>query len=172
MLANICDRCGGFDADLYIIEQQCSLGSCQKAHKNAETISEEAQTIALKLEELHETLEDTAHDFLVDHLLQAVEDHGWNYAHIGNDMIELRRYTPAGEDFSIAVSRNDAVCDVFSRCINFDEEDHVSMWLQGKQAGVNGVPDWDTLVVDANEIHNMLWELYNVLEVAKTEFYA
>ena len=172
MLANICYQCGSFDADLYVINQQCLPESRQKVIRTAEMISEEAQTIALKLKYLQEALEDVANDFLVDHLLQTAVNHGWNHDFIGNDMIELGQYTPAGEDFSIVVNRHTPVQDASAACFDFDEEDHVFMWLQAKRNGINGVPDLHTLVEDADAIHEMLLELRNAMEAAETEFYA
>ena len=56
MLTSICDQCSGFDADLYILEQQCLPVSCQKASINDETISKEDQPIALKLEYLNNSM--------------------------------------------------------------------------------------------------------------------
>lgn len=77
---------------------------------------------------------------------------------------DLRKASPAGEDFSISVSLDNLVDEVRSASDDFNVEEHVHMLLDAKNAGLSGVPDVRTLVEDAEAIQEMLEELATALE--------
>lgn len=90
--------------------------------------------------------------------------------YINDDGIEFGKYSPAGEDFLfyIEVKDNDSVGDVVNRvkeyADDFDEEEHIEMWVKVRiHSSVNGVPSIKVLVKDAEDIYDMLQELANTL---------
>lgn len=82
---------------------------------------------------------------------------GWN----------LQKYSPAGEDFNFSICHNNdvrkALQEISEYAENFDEEEHINMWLEAKRNNVRGIPCIKELVADAEEISNMLMELSNYL---------
>lgn len=76
---------------------------------------------------------------------------------------ELSQYSPAGEDFSFGVCHNNdyekAIEDIKDYANNFDEDEHIEMWIEARHNGVAGVPSTRELVEDAKDIHEMLKEL-------------
>lgn len=93
------------------------------------------------------------------------EDLGWNVT-VYEDDVELRKASPAGEDFSISVSPDNLPDSVRTAAENFDVDDHVYMMLDAKRSGLSGVPDARTLVDDAEAIQEMLDELADALKRA------
>ena len=78
-------------------------------------------------------------------------------------------YSQAGEDLEFVEfydSLDELPMKLFERYQDFDTEEHVKMWLEGKSNGVGGVPDVETLVKDANWIENFLLELSEALRDA------
>lgn len=80
---------------------------------------------------------------------------------------DLRKVSPAGEDFGFFVSLENIVEDVKNYALNFDTEEHIQMWVEAKFEGVSDVPSVRELVEDADAIKEMLQELYNNLESVK-----
>lgn len=80
-------------------------------------------------------------------------------------------FSDAGEDLEL-IEFYDNLCEIpdklFERYEDFDVEEHVSMWLEGKQNGVRCVPDVETLVKDAKWIENFILELAEALRDALT----
>lgn len=93
------------------------------------------------------------------------EDLGWNVT-VYEDDVELRKTSPAGENFSISISSDSLPDSVRGAAENFDIDDHVYMMLDAKRSGLSGVPDVRTLVDDAEAIQEMLDELADALERA------
>lgn len=89
----------------------------------------------------------------------ALEENDWR-VNVDGDEIELFWNTPAGEDFSVYI---DDDTDLFGVAQDFDEDEHVTNWLDAKASGVGGVPSARELVEDADAIHDKLWELYNIV---------
>ena len=80
--------------------------------------------------------------------------------------VEFSQYSPAGEDFSFYVfydDLTDLTHELYTYWQDFDVEEHVKMWLDAKQNGVDDVPDVVTLVEDARAIESMLEELYDAV---------
>ena len=94
----------------------------------------------------------------LDKLRDICEEHGWSFDD-SDDFIELRRYSPAGEDCSFTISKETPVCDIEQEYEYFNIEDHVHMWLDAKKNGVKDIPDIETLLIDAGKIEEMLFEL-------------
>ena len=81
-------------------------------------------------------------------------------------LVEFRQYSPAGEDFSFYVfydDLTDLTHELYTYWQDFDVEEHVKMWLDAKQNGVDDVPDVVRLVEDARAIESMLEELYDAV---------
>ena len=102
-------------------------------------------------------------------LVDKAEKIGWT-VYIDECGWDFRQYSPAGEDFSFFVSKSDVhseedmVREIRSCANDFDTEEHVQMWLEGRRNGVSGVPDLKTLTKDADDIKLMLNELASALE--------
>lgn len=88
------------------------------------------------------------------------DEYGW----------EFGQPSPAGEDFSFYVNKDGVgnaaslAHEIRQYANNFDIEEHVAMWLDGKCAGTQGVPDIKTLVEDADDIKEMIDELASQFE--------
>lgn len=102
-------------------------------------------------------------------LVDKAEKIGWT-VYIDEDGWDFGQYSPAGEDFSFFVSKNDVhsaedmAREVRSYANDFDAEEHAQMWLEGRRSGVSGVPDLKTLIKDADDIKLMLNKLASALE--------
>lgn len=81
----------------------------------------------------------------------------------GDGRVELGKYSPAEEDFSICVNVENFPQAVAEYAEGFDPDDHVEMWIQAKREGVDGVPALKVLVRDAEDIKEMLNELAEAL---------
>lgn len=93
-------------------------------------------------------------------LVSVCESLGWIvYEDEESGEVELRKHSPAGEDFSFMVDADSFVGDVGVYYESFDVDEHVEMWIEAKRSGVSGVPSIKALVHDAEEIENMLEEL-------------
>lgn len=78
----------------------------------------------------------------------------------GDEAIELRKYSPAGEDFSFIIDGTaDLVEEVKKYAADFDVDEHVTLWLNAKREGISGVPSVIELVDDASAIDQMIREL-------------
>lgn len=77
--------------------------------------------------------------------------------------VEIEKYSPAGEEFIICVDVNDFPKSVFEHAESFDEDEHIAMWIEGRENGTAGVPSTRELVHDAEEIKRMLQELSDAL---------
>lgn len=102
-------------------------------------------------------------------LVDKAEKIGW-IVYIDECGWDFRQYSPAGEDFSFFVSKSDVhseedmVREIRSCANDFDTEEHVQMWLEGRRNGVSGVPDLKTLTKDADDIKLMLNKLASAME--------
>ena len=76
------------------------------------------------------------------------ENRGWSVTDTGDGNIELEKYSPAGEDFLIAVGEEGFVDNVKAYAASFDQEEHIEMWIEARHNGVNGVPSIKELVED------------------------
>lgn len=86
----------------------------------------------------------------------------WSVYECGDGNIELGKYSPAGEDFSICVGAENFVDNVKEYAASFDQEEHIEMWVSARRT-VRGVPSIKELVKDAEDIDKMLKELAEAL---------
>ena len=93
----------------------------------------------------------------------------WSVTDDGNGNIELEKYSPAGEDFSICVGAENFVDNVKEYAASFDQEEHIEMWISARRSGTRGVPSIKELVKDAEDIDAMLKELAEALFAAELE---
>lgn len=120
-------------------------------------------------------------------LLETVEGLDWSYTiyqepegtyngwhRNERNYVELEKYSPAGEDFSIIIDfdMGDPV-DSFMNNLkeyseDFDVDEHVEMWLPSR--GKGGCPrSISELVEDAEDIRDMIVELWEILDSKHVE---
>ena len=100
--------------------------------------------------------------------VDAAENLGWRVDEDFDDtLVEFAQGTPAGEDFSFTVSKDNIAHEVAQYAADFDEDEHIEMWLEAKRTGVAGVPSARVLVQDAKEIQEMLYALADELNKKK-----
>lgn len=98
-----------------------------------------------------------------------LEAHDWKI-YDGGTSWEIEQYSPAGEDFVFCIqhdkSLEKAVEQICEYAMNFDQEEHIAMWLEARTVDDNrmNVPSPSELVEDAKEIQGMLDELDYVLD--------
>lgn len=82
--------------------------------------------------------------------------------------IEIENCSPAGEDLIEQIDLTKPIKEQVWEIYNdFDEDEHVEMWVEARRNGVNGVPSIRELVQDADEIKRMYEELaIRISEVA------
>lgn len=83
----------------------------------------------------------------------------WHFYKSGDDCVELCKQSPAGEDFSICVDTRRFVDSVKACAADFDQDEHIEMWIEARRNGTEGVPSTRELVKDAEDINEMLREL-------------
>ena len=101
-------------------------------------------------------MNDTAE--LTERQRQICEEQGWSVEDCG-DSVELGKYSPAGEDFSFRVEKEDFTEHVQEYAADFDQDEHIEMWIEARHNGVRGVPSARELVKDAEAIDQMLRDL-------------
>jgi len=100
--------------------------------------------------------------------LEVLENHGWAVSSYTDDgRIELEKYSPAGEDFSICVGVENLPAEVREYAASFDIDEHIEMWIEARKNGVSGVPSTRELVHDAEDIDKMLQEIAAALSRAE-----
>lgn len=100
--------------------------------------------------------------------IDILEENDWSVSSYTDDgRVELQKYSPAGEDFSIIVEVEDFTESVREYANDFDADEHAVMWIEAR-GKVYGVPDSiRELIDDAEEIQKMLNELADALEGIK-----
>lgn len=108
-------------------------------------------------------------------LIQKAEDLDWKVTNSrdcgfavekGVTELEFSKYSPYGEDFSFSVSgktQKELKDEIKEYAESFDTEEHIKMWIEGKESGTSGVPSIKELVEDADAIKEMLEELANAI---------
>ena len=92
--------------------------------------------------------------------LDVLEKHDWAVSSYTDDgRVELEKYSPAGEDFSICVGVENLPAEVREYAAGFDIDEHIEMWIEARRNGTSGVPSTRELVKDAEDIDKMLQEL-------------
>lgn len=85
-----------------------------------------------------------------------------------DEMVELEKYSPAGEDFIVSVELNGFIRNVKEYAAYFDIDEHVELWIGSR--GKKGVPARvRELVEDAEAIDEMLQELAAALAEVEVE---
>ena len=96
----------------------------------------------------------------------ALDEMGWSARQDG-DTVELENYSPAGEDLIVTLfldGEETIPKQLYNLYDDFDEEEHVTMWLEAKQSGTRGVPCLWTLVKDAEQITKMYQQLFCIAQ--------
>ena len=100
--------------------------------------------------------------------LDVLENHGWAVSSYTDDgRVEIEKYSPAGEDFSICVGVENLPSEVREYAAGFDIDEHIEMWIEARKNGVSGVPSTRELVKDAEDIDKMLQEIAAALSRAE-----
>lgn len=123
----------------------------------------------------------------LEQLLGNVEGLDWNYTiyqepegtyggwHCDErNYVELEKYSPAGEDFSMIIDFdmddpiNSFLDNLKEYSENFDIDEHVEMWLPSR--GKGGCPgSISELVEDAEAIKDIIIELWEILDSKNVE---
>lgn len=88
--------------------------------------------------------------------------------------VELEKYSPAGEDFSMIIDFDDNPIDSFMKNLkeyvnDFDIDEHVEMWIP--ERGKGGCPrSISELLEDAKAIIDMIVELWETLNLKVSKF--
>lgn len=93
----------------------------------------------------------------------------WSVIGDGDGLIELEKFSPAGEDFIVSVGADDFPQNIREYAEGFDEDEHIAMWIEARRNGTRGVPTARELVEDAEAIQKMLDELADALEEAEED---
>lgn len=95
---------------------------------------------------------------------------GWS-VDIYNTDLEFRKYSPAGQDFSIIIGKcefSEVIDIIQSRCDDFDCSEQAYLWLDNTGHGINGAPyDMKDVYKDMEDCLDMMKELYNELKKYK-----
>lgn len=97
--------------------------------------------------------------------IEILKENDWSISSYTDDgRVELKKYSPAGEDFSMCVEVENFLESVRKYANDFDADEHAAMWIEvrGRVRGVpNGIRE---LIEDAEAIQEMLNELADALE--------
>lgn len=96
--------------------------------------------------------------------IDILEQNDWSISSYTNDgRVELKTYSPAGEDFLICVEVENFPESVREYANDFDIDEHAEMWIEAR-GKVKGVPDSiRVLIDDAEAIQKMLNKLSDAL---------
>lgn len=93
--------------------------------------------------------------------------HGWKISSYTDDgRVELEKHSPAGEDFLMCVEVKNFPEAVAEYWEDYDQDEHIEMWIEARRHGTGGVPSTRELVDDAEAIDDMLKELADALAAA------
>lgn len=96
-------------------------------------------------------------------IIKIIENLGWSI-YEDSEGVDLRKYSPAGEDFGFYVETDNFIENVREYADNFDPDEHAEMWVENMHS-VSGVPQSiRTLIQDADDIKDMLYELAEALK--------
>lgn len=101
--------------------------------------------------------------------IEILKENDWSVSSYTNDgRVELKKYSPAGEDFLMYVEVEKFPKSVREYANDFEPDEHAAMWIEAR-GRVKGVPESiRELIDDAEAIQEMLNELADALE-EKTE---
>lgn len=98
-------------------------------------------------------------------LVKVATEQGWD-VFPDKDVIDLRIYSPAGEDFGFSIDKNkDYIEQIEDFESNFDPDEHAEQWcrLSAEEKSRMGVPPISVLLEDAKDIKQMLVDLVNAV---------
>ena len=91
--------------------------------------------------------------------IKRIEKLEWKVSDCG-DYYELENYSPAGENLVETLYKNESLKEqAYALYEDFDEDEHVEMWIEARKSGVSGVPSISALVHDAEQIAKMYEDL-------------
>lgn len=104
---------------------------------------------------------------LKEEYISVLEACGWTVSSYTDDgMVEIEKYSPAGENFIICVEVENFPDAVMKYYEDFDVDEHIEMWVEAKRNGTSEVPSVRRLAIDGEAIDEMLKELaYALAEV-------
>ena len=106
---------------------------------------------------------------MTDKQRKICEGLGWEVYETEDD-IELRKFSPLGEDFGFSVDADKFIEGVRKYWQDFEPDEHAAMWFNAKDR-VPGVPrDLQALLNDANAIDEMIDDLAGELEFADEDY--
>lgn len=96
--------------------------------------------------------------------IDILEENDWSISsYTGDGRVELEKYSPAGEDFSICIEVGNFPESVRECANDFDADEHAVMWIKAK-GKVEGIPkSVREIINDAEAIQKMLNELVDAL---------
>lgn len=99
---------------------------------------------------------------MTDKQREICEDLGWEVCE-DEGIVELRQYSPLGEDFGFSVSADSFITDLIDYYNDFDPEEHAVMWFNARH-NVRDVPQSiRVLLRDADKIDEMIEDLCSAL---------
>lgn len=101
--------------------------------------------------------------------IEVCERLDWSVYECRDGTVELEATSPAGEDLIVTVDAEDFVENVKAYAANFNQDEHIEMWIAARSSGTSGVPSTRELVKDAEDIDKMLQELAAALWKAEME---
>lgn len=108
------------------------------------------------------------HGTMNERYMEICERLGWRVIECSGGGFELEKWSPAGEDIVFDVDADGFADSVKSYYDNFDVDEHVELWIEGR--GRRGVPSTvRELLEDAEAIDAMLKELAEALFAADSE---
>lgn len=100
-------------------------------------------------------------------MIEKVESLGWSVSKEGDKQFRFRKYSPAGQDFSIAVEGEhfeeilSSIQEVYE---DFDVSEETYIWLDHTGHGKNGAPyHMREVLEDMESCKQMILDLYNEL---------
>lgn len=106
---------------------------------------------------------------MTDKQRKICEDLGWK-VYEDEDGIELRKFSPLGEDFGFSVDADKFIEGVRKYWQDFDPDEHAMMWFNAKDK-VRGVPqNLQDLLNDANAIDEMIAGLAVELDFSDQDY--
>jgi len=104
-------------------------------------------------------------------LIDAAEELGWSVSEV-DGCWEFETHSPAGEDFIFYTDGgDDVVAELLLYYETFDPNEHATDLIIAKRNGLSGVPSVRELIDDAEEIDQMLSDLYDALFAAEEKYY-
>ena len=102
--------------------------------------------------------------------IDILEQNDWSISSYTDDgRVELEKYSPAGEGFSMCVEVQNFPESVREYANDFDADEHAEMWIEAR-GRVSGVPESiRELIDDAEAIQEMLNELADALDGKRQE---